>query len=146
MKQRFLLGASLALCTLSACAAHRSATLSDHSEQAVLSDANIAKVKAGSSTRADVKAVIGSPWRIVNYGEVYCGCPHRDLQEVWEYRGTDSAGAYTLHIEFDDGGISRTVAKVQGPNKSFTILASSKPDDAHDAEHLAHHQHTESTQ
>jgi hypothetical protein len=34
----------------------------------------------------------------------------------------------------------------QHRHKSVRILASSKPDEAHDAEHLAHHQHTESTQ
>ena len=93
-----------------------------------------------------MKAAIGAPWRVTNYGEVYCGCPHRDLQEAWEYRGTDSAGAYRLHVEFDDAGIARTVAKVQGPNNSVTILASSKPAEADDAEHHAHHHHSESTQ
>jgi len=138
MNHRLVLGAIAALWGVFGCAAHRSAS--------VLSSANIATIQVGSSTRADVKAAIGSPWRVTNYGEVYCGCPHRDLQEVWEYRGTDSAGPYRLHIEFDDGGIARTVARVEGPNKSVTILASSKPDKSHDAEHHAHHHHSESTQ
>jgi hypothetical protein len=126
------------LCLISGCAAHSPAQRRDPAEAS-------SRIQVGSFTQAQVKAVLGAPWRTTNYGESYCGCPHRDLQEVWEYRGADPAGAYKLHIEFDDAGIARTVAKIQGPRNSVTILASSKPNPAHEhqPEHQGHHEATE---
>lgn len=126
------------LCLISGCATQSPAQRRDPAEAS-------SKIQVGSFTQAQVRAVLGVPWRTTNYGESYCGCPHRDLQEVWEYHGTDSAGAYKLHIEFDDAGIARTVAKIQGPRNSVTILASSKPNPAHE-HHPEHHRHHEATQ
>ncbi len=129
---------ALVLCLISGCATQRPAQRRDPGEDS-------SKIQIGSFTQAQVKAVLGAPWRTTNYGEAYCGCPHRDLQEVWEYRGTDSASAYKLHIEFDDAGIARTVAKIQGARNSVTILANSKPNPPHEhqPEHQGHHEATQ---
>jgi len=139
MKSKHLRSAAaLVLCLISGCATERPAQRRDPAEES-------SKIQVGSFTQAQVRALLGVPWRATNYGESYCGCPHRDLQEVWEYRGIDSAGAYKLHIEFDDAGIARTVAKIQGARNSVTILASSKPNPAHENQ-PEHHGHHEATQ
>src|SRR5712692_821955 len=78
----------------------------------VINDETFSKIKAGSSTKAEVRALLGTPWRTTNYGD----CHAVDWQEVWEYRGQDTTGTYKLHVEFDDGGIARTVAKI--PDKT----------------------------
>ena len=77
-----------------------------------INDNTFSKIKVGDSTGDDVKALLGTPWRITNYGETYCGCPHHDMQEIWEYRGRDSSGTYKYHIEFDDEGVVHTAKKI----------------------------------
>lgn len=66
----------------------------------------LAKVVPGIS-KAQVKALLGAPWRTVQYN---------DLDEVenefWEYRGKDSQGTYRVHIEFDKQGIVLIVGKI----------------------------------
>ena len=66
----------------------------------------LAKVVPGIS-KAQVKALLGAPWRTVQYN---------DLDEVenefWEYRGKDSHGTYRVHIEFDKQGIVVIVGKI----------------------------------
>lgn len=121
-----VLAFSVPLCSMSASIAHAGGDASRPAKPAVnegsaqagtradvrLKQKNVAKIKVGSSTDADVKALLGAPWRTTNYGESHCGCYHHDMQEVWEYRGLDSSGRYTLHIEFDDQGLARIVAKI----------------------------------
>jgi|GEM_PF-1467821 len=119
----------LSLCSMSASIAHASGDASRPAKRAVnngaqagaradvrLKQKNVAKIKVGCSTDVDVKSLLGEPWRTTNYGEAHCGCYHHDMQEVWEYRGLDSSGSYTLHIEFDDDRLAQIVAKI--PDRS----------------------------
>jgi hypothetical protein len=83
-----------------------------------IDDETFAKIKVGDSTGDEVKKLLGTPWRITNYGETYCGCPHKDMQEVWEYRGRDSSGTYKYHIELDDEGVVHTARKIPDSARS----------------------------
>ncbi len=85
----------------------------------VISDEAFANIKPGSSTQADVKALLGTPWRTTNYGD----CHPVDFQEVWEYRGQDPAGVYKLHIEFDEAGVTRLVTKTPERGRAIVLAA-----------------------
>jgi hypothetical protein len=115
------------------CAASGPALRSDPAEAS-------SRIKAGSSTAVQVKTLLGNPWRTTNYGETYCGCPHGDFQEVWEYRGADSTGPYKLHIEFDERGIARILVKTSNVTGTARVLASSTADPT---PHHGHHTHGE---
>jgi outer membrane protein assembly factor BamE (lipoprotein component of BamABCDE complex) len=78
----------------------------------------VAKIKVGVSSGAQVRELLGTPWRTTNYGD----CHPANYQEIWEYVGQDDAGLFRIHIEFDDDNIARIVAKI--PQKgSITVLA-----------------------
>lgn len=68
--------------------------------------ATLAKVVPGQTTKAEVEALLGEPWRASE--------PDADEAEpgVWEYRGRDNADLYRVHIEFDEGGTARLISKV----------------------------------
>src|SRR5208282_4611515 len=65
--------------------------------------ANVAKIEVGNSTREQIKELLGTPYRMTNYGD----CSPMDYQEFWEYVGHDANGIFKIHIEFDDAGIAR---------------------------------------
>jgi|SRR5712692_1940649 len=135
MKSEWLgLVLTLTLCFISGCVAGGPALRPDPAETS-------SKIKVGTSTAAQVKALLGTPWRTTNYGETYCGCPHADFQEVWEYRGADSTGRYRLHIEFDERGIARILVKTSNATGTARVLASSTPDQTPHSGHHAHSEH-----
>jgi hypothetical protein len=71
----------------------------------------VAQVAPGKSTKADVHALFGDPWRVVQFND--CGAAMDDqADETWEYRGQDGSGSYRLHIEFGDDGTVHLVAKI----------------------------------
>ncbi len=113
------LSACLALCFVSGCIGHSASNI-----KPAINGETFSKIKVGSSTESEVKALLGTPWRTTNYGESYCGCHPVDLQEIWEYRGKDSTGTYKLHLEFDVRGIARIVAKIPDAGDAVRIVAS----------------------
>lgn len=75
----------------------------------------IAKIVPGHSTKADVKALFGAPWRVVQFND--CGEAMDDqADEIWEYRGSDANGPFRLHIEFSENAAVHLIAKI--PNNS----------------------------
>jgi outer membrane protein assembly factor BamE (lipoprotein component of BamABCDE complex) len=75
------------------------------------SDATLAKVVPGQTTKTQVEALLGKPWRTTpRLGSNEPGA------EVWEYRGQDSSGTYRVHIEFDGRNITTLIAKI--PDKT----------------------------
>jgi hypothetical protein len=71
----------------------------------------IAKIVPGHSTKADVKALFGAPWRIVQFND--CGEAMDDqADEIWEYRGSDANGPFRLHIEFSESAAVHLIAKI----------------------------------
>jgi hypothetical protein len=82
----------------------------------------VAQVAPGKSTKTDVRALFGEPWRIVQFND--CGEAMDDqADETWEYRGRDSSGAYRLHIEFGEDGTVHLIAKIpdNSPDGKGTI-------------------------
>jgi hypothetical protein len=71
----------------------------------------LAKIIPGSSTKTQVKSLLGTPWREVQFND--CGMAMDDqADETWEYRGADANGGYRIHIEFGDNDIVHLVAKI----------------------------------
>jgi hypothetical protein len=66
----------------------------------------LAKVLPGIS-KAQVKSLLGAPWRTVQYNDL-----DEIENEFWEYRGKDSQGTYRVHIEFDQHGTVVIVGKI----------------------------------
>ena len=76
----------------------------------------LAAVVPGRTTRKQVEALLGEPWRTV--------APDADekdsVPESWEYRGRDAGGIYRVHIEFDDRGTTSLIVKV--PDQAGTTI------------------------
>jgi len=87
----------------------------------------VAKIKVGSSTGAQVKELLGTPWRTNNYGD----CNPVDYQETWEYLGHDADGRFKISIEFDEAGIARIVAKTPAKGPVVVLAAAPKPSTQH---------------
>jgi hypothetical protein len=91
------------------------------------SDATLAEVIPGSTTKAQVEALLGQPWRTTVFAEGH-DKPGHEEPEVWEWRGQDSQnGLYRVHIEFNLKGIVTNIAKV--PEKTHMAPARVTPDD-----------------
>ena len=83
-------------------------------------DQTLAKIIPGHTTKTEVEALLGKPWRDTQLDEedVMPGDP---AVEVWEYRGLRSQGAYRAHIQFDKSGVTTLIAKI--PDKTGRAVA-----------------------
>jgi hypothetical protein len=71
----------------------------------------LAAITPGVTTKAQVHALLGVPWRIVQFND--CGKPMPgQADETWEYRRRDASGSYRLHVEFDDNNVANLVARI----------------------------------
>jgi hypothetical protein len=78
---------------------------------ATINAQSLAKVVPGHTGKANISALFGKPWRVVQFND--CGeAMDGQADETWEYRGRDAAGAYRLHIEFNDDGTVHLIAKI----------------------------------
>ena len=90
-------------------------------------DATLAEVIPGRTTKTQVEALLGQPWRTTNFAEGHDE-PGHEAPEVWEWRGQDSQnGLYRVHIEFNQKGIVTNIAKV--PEKTHMAPARVTRDD-----------------
>lgn len=89
--------------------------------------ADVAKIKVGISTREQIRELLGAPFRTTNYGD----CNPIDYQEFWEYLGHDADGIFKIHIEFDEAGIARIVAKDAKKGPIVVLAAAPKPETHH---------------
>ena len=97
------------------------------------SDATLAKVTPGETTKAQVEALLGQPWRTTVFAEIGEDEPGHEAPEVWEWRGQDSQnGLYRVHIEFNQKGIVTNIAKV--PEKTGIAPARVAPEETPDAQ------------
>lgn len=71
------------------------------------SAATLAKVTPGQTTKTQIEALLGQPWRTTFSDDADEPGP-----VVWEYRGKDSSGTYRVHIEFDSHNITTLIAKI----------------------------------
>jgi hypothetical protein len=98
------------------------------SSAAAINPQAAAQVVPGKSTKANVRALLGEPWRVVQFND--CGEAMDDqADETWEYRGRDSGSSYRLHIEFGDDGTVHLIAKIpdNSPGGKGTIAKSAPP-------------------
>ncbi len=123
IRATWLLTISALLCSFTAAAEPPQTSTADSD----VNLANVAKIKVGNSTRAQVKELLGTPYRMTNYGD----CSPVDYQEFWEYVGHDGTGIFKIHIEFDDDGIARIVAKDSKKGPIIVLDAAPKPDKSH---------------
>lgn len=84
-------------------------------------DRLLKKIVPGRTTRDDVVATLGRPWRETTLdakNAPYRGDPSVD---VWEYRGRDPRGTYRVHVEFDVRGVTTLIAKI--PDRAGRAVA-----------------------
>jgi outer membrane protein assembly factor BamE (lipoprotein component of BamABCDE complex) len=87
----------------------------------------VAKINVGASTGAQLKEMLGTPWRTTNYGD----CNPIDYQELWEYLGRDTNGPFKITVEFDEAGIARLVAKTPAKGPTVVLAVAPKPEHPH---------------
>jgi hypothetical protein len=104
-----IVGAAAVLSCMAASAAHCEDGWSAKVTPSI--ERNLAHVTPGLSTKSQVEAMLGAPWRIVQFNDCGMSMPGQ-ADETWDYRGKDADGAYRLHIEFDDSGVATLVAKI----------------------------------
>jgi hypothetical protein len=85
----------------------------------------LAEIIPGHSTKAELQALLGAPWRVVQFND--CGeAMDGQGDETWEYRGKGPSSSYRLHVEFDDRGIVRLIAEIpdkSGENGAIAVVA-----------------------
>ena len=87
----------------------------------------LAAVTVGLSTKSQVRTLLGTPWRIVQFNDCGHAMPGQ-ADETWEYRGKDaSGGTYRFHVEFDDNGVTHLVARIPDrvPGGTATVAKAS---------------------
>jgi hypothetical protein len=88
----------------------------------------LAQIVPGHSTKAELSALLGAPWRIVQFDD--CGqAMAGQADETWEYRGNSPDGAYRLHVEFDEHGIVHLIAEIPDNSGASGTIAVAVPDD-----------------
>jgi hypothetical protein len=75
---------------------------------AAFDDQKLAGVKVGTTTRAEVGALLGQPNRIAQFAD-----DDEPGSEIWEYRGIDAEGKFRVHIEFDQKHLVTVVKKIR---------------------------------
>jgi outer membrane protein assembly factor BamE (lipoprotein component of BamABCDE complex) len=79
------------------------------------------KVVPGHTTKAEVEALLGKPWRDTALDDETIPYPGDPSRDIWEFRGRDSHGAYRVHIEFDQHNVTTLIAKI--PDKTGQATA-----------------------
>jgi hypothetical protein len=72
-----------------------------------ISEQKLAAITPGTTTKAQVQALLGAPWRSIRYTDM-----DQIEDEIWEYRGEDASGGYRIHIEFDSHDIVHVIGKI----------------------------------
>jgi hypothetical protein len=103
----FLPAVAFALCWFAASAGYSGSDAPDPGTARDVSAAALGEVDPGRTTKAEVEASLGKPWRTT-----FSGDPNQPGLAVWEYRGQDSNGTYRVHIEFDAHEITTLIAKI----------------------------------
>jgi outer membrane protein assembly factor BamE (lipoprotein component of BamABCDE complex) len=94
-------------------------------------DATLDKIVPGHTTKAEVEALLGKPWRETELDEEDVSYPGDPSVEIWEYRGQHARATYRVHIEFDQHDVTTLIAKI--PDKAARAearVANPVPDSA----------------
>jgi outer membrane protein assembly factor BamE (lipoprotein component of BamABCDE complex) len=81
--------------------------VADPGQAREFSAATLAKVTPGQTTKAQIEALLGPPWRTT-----FADDSDEPGPVVWEYRGKDANGSYRVHIEFDSRGTTALIAEI----------------------------------
>jgi outer membrane protein assembly factor BamE (lipoprotein component of BamABCDE complex) len=100
-----------ALCCFAASTGYCASDTPDPGTARDFSTTTLAEVDPGHTTKTQVEALLGQPWRTT-----FADDPDEPGPVVWEYRGEDSDGTYRVHIEFDSHDITTLIAKI--PDKT----------------------------
>jgi outer membrane protein assembly factor BamE (lipoprotein component of BamABCDE complex) len=73
----------------------------------VLTQENLARLEPGKSTTADVKAILGPPFRITPMARIQ--------RDVWEYYMLLDTRARITYVQFDQSGRVREVLQIDDP-------------------------------
>jgi hypothetical protein len=73
----------------------------------------IRAIVPGQSTKAQVAALLGRPWRTVEYNDL-----DEVENEIWEYRGVDGRRRFRLHLEFDQHERVTLLGEVADPDSA----------------------------
>lgn len=101
-----------ALCALTAAAAQAaSPTPSPAGNLTGQQVGALGTIVPGQSTKADIEALLGEPWRVVQFNDCGEAMDGQD-DETWEYRDADADGGFRLHVEFNEHGMVHLFAKI----------------------------------
>jgi hypothetical protein len=111
----FVSGTCLVLCLMATSAARSedgwSVAIPPARSADSISARKLAQVVPGTTTKIQVKSLLGEPWRILQFNDCGMSMPG-EADETWDYRGKNAQGTYRVHIEFDDNDVARLVAKI----------------------------------
>ena len=107
----FLSVIGLALCCQAASTGYCAEATPDPGRVREFSAATLAKVIPGQTTKAQIEALLGLPWRTT-----FADDSDEPGPLVWEYRGKGADGTYRVHIEFDSRGRATLIAEI--PDKT----------------------------
>ena len=96
--------------------------------------ANIARIKVGNSTQAEVAQLLGTPWRTIDTNDD----PDDDDYRVWEYVGQDATGWFRIHIGFDEAKTVRLIAKIPQKGPVQVLAGSDSAGEEHKHDSSAH--------
>lgn len=103
--------ASMCLATSIACAGEPGSTATLAPGAPTVNTQKLAGITPGVSTKAQVRALLGAPWRVLQFND--CGmAPEGQSDETWEYRGSDGSGTYRVHVEFDEHSVTHLIARI----------------------------------
>ena len=73
----------------------------------VLTQQNLARIEAGKSTAADVKAILGPPFKVYSMPRIQ--------RDVWEYYMFEDTRAKITYVQLDPSGRVREVLQIDDP-------------------------------
>ena len=107
----FLPAMGFALCCIAASNGYCADDTADPGTARDFSATTLGEVDPGQTTKTQVEALLGKPWRTTFSDDADEPGP-----VVWEYRGQNADGTYRVHIEFDSHDITTLIAKI--PDKT----------------------------
>jgi outer membrane protein assembly factor BamE (lipoprotein component of BamABCDE complex) len=110
-----------ALGCLAASAGYCGNNTSDPGTPRSFNAATLAAVNPGHTTKAQVEALLGPPWRTIESD------PDESDPQVWEYRGKGANGTYRVHVEFDNHDVTSLIATIPDKTGQATARVAKSP-------------------
>ena len=120
----FLPAMGFALCWMAASNGYCGTDTPDPGTARDFSAATLAEVNPGETTKTQVEALFGEPWRTTFSDDADEPGP-----VVWEYRGQDPDGTYRVHIEFDSHDVTTLIAKIPDKTGEAPARVAKRPSD-----------------